>query len=435
MKSPVRLNPASPLLFITLVYFMFSALVPKGFAVVPPPDGGYPNFTTAEGQNALKSLTTGAGNTAVGWSSLLNVTTGSFNTGVGAGTLALNIADSNTATGTAALLLNTTGTENTANGTAALLSNSDGISNSAFGAFALNSNLGGNSNTAVGDRALFLNTTGGFNTATGSFALQANTTGSDNTAVGAGALESNTGSENTAIGSAALLFNNTGAANTAIGFQALLSNKEGSRNTAIGSSALVGNTMGNDNTAIGFGALVNNTTGGNNIALGSSAGAFVTGNHNIHIGHIGFANDSGTIRIGVPANQAATFIAGVSGATVPGGVTVVVDAGGHLGTIVSSQRFKDDIKPMDKGSEAILALNPVTFRYKKELDPNGIPQFGLVAEHVAKVNPDLVARDAKGELYTVRYEAVNAMLLNEFLKEHKRVQEQQAQITALNSRV
>ncbi len=468
MKSPVRLNPVSPLLFMTLIYFTFSALVPKSFAVVPPPDGGYPNFTTAEGQNALKSLTTGAGNTAVGWSSLLNVTTGSFNTGVGAGTLALNIADSNTATGTAALLLNTTGTENTANGTAALLSNSDGISNSAFGAFALNSNLGGSSNTAVGDRTLFLNTTGGFNTATGSFALQANTTGSDNTAVGAGALESNTGSENTAIGSAALLFNNTGAANTAIGFQALLSNNgiantacghqalvsntttdnntangfqalfsntEGSRNTAIGSSALVGNTMGNDNTAIGFGALVNNTTGGNNIALGSSAGAFVTGNHNIHIGHIGFANDSGTIRIGVPANQAATFIAGVSGATVPGGVTVVVDAGGHLGTIVSSQRFKDDIKPMDKGSEAILALNPVTFRYKKELDPNGIPQFGLVAEHVAKVNPDLVARDAKGELYTVRYEAVNAMLLNEFLKEHKRVQEQQAQITALNSRV
>jgi len=452
MKSAIRLNPVSPLLFMTLVYFTFSAPVPKSFAILPPPDGGYPNFTTAEGTNALKNLTSGAANTGLGWSSLLNVTTGSFNTGVGAGTLALNTGDSNTATGTAALLLNTTGTENTANGTAALLSNSDGISNSAFGAFALNSNLGGSSNTAVGDRALFLNTTGGFNTATGSFALQANTVGSDNTAVGAGSLESNTGSENTAIGSATLLFNTTGNHNTAAGFealqinsaddntacgyQALAANTTGSVNTAMGHHALVSNVGGNINTAVGEEALQNNTSGSDNTAVGAGAGSnLTTGSHNIDIGDSGVAGESGTIRIGNNIHHFQAFIAGISGVTVPGGVGVIVDINGHLGTNVSSARFKDEIKPMNKASEDILALKPVTFCYKKELDPNGIPQFGLVAEEVAKVNPDLVARDANGELYTVRYEAVNAMLLNEFLKEHKRVQEQQAQITALNSRV
>jgi hypothetical protein len=449
MKSAIRLNPASPLLFMTLVYFTFSALVPKGLAVVPPPDGGYPNFTTAEGQNALKSLTTGAGNTALGWSSLLNVTTGSFNTGVGAGTLALNIADSNTATGTAALLLNTTGTENTANGTAALLSNSDGISNSAFGAFALNSNVGGSSNTAVGDSALRLNTTGGFNTATGSFALQANTVGSDNTAVGAGSLESNTGSENTAIGSATLLFNTTGNHNTAAGFealqinsaddntacghQALLVNTTGSGNTATGFQALVSTVDGNLNTAVGEQALQNNTSGSDNTALGAGAGnSLITGSHNIYIANSGVA-ESGTIRIGNNIHTTRAFIAGIRGVTVAGGVAVFIDANGQLGTNVSSARFKNEIKPMNKASEAILALKPVTFRYKKELDPNGIPQFGLVAEDVAKVNPDLVARDAKGELYTVRYEAVNAMLLNEFLKEHATVQELKKEIAALKS--
>jgi hypothetical protein len=151
-----------------------------------------------------------------------------------------------------------------------------------------------------------------------------------------------------------------------------------------------------------------------------------TGDDNIDIGNEGVIADAGTIRIGDV--QTATFIAGISGATVAGGVSVIVDAGGHLGTVVSSQRFKADIKPMDKASEAILALKPVTFRYKHELDPDGIPQYGLVAEEVEKVNPALVARDAKGEVYTVRYEAVNAMLLNEFLKQHRKVEQQDATI-------
>jgi hypothetical protein len=159
--------------------------------------------------------------------------------------------------------------------------------------------------------------------------------------------------------------------------------------------------------------------------LGTSAGLnLTTGNNNIDIGNTGVAAESAKIRIGTKGTQVATFIAGISGKTVAGGVGVIIDANGHLGTVVSSARFKDAIKPMDKASEAILALQPVTFRYKRELDPEGIPQFGLVAEQVEKVNPDLVARDEEGKPYTVRYEAVNAMLLNEFLKEHRKVEEQ-----------
>ena len=178
---------------------------------------------------------------------------------------------------------------------------------------------------------------------------------------------------------------------------------------------------------MGDGALFNNTTGNNNIALGLSAGVnLTTGNNNIDIGNNGVADESKTIRIGKQGTQRTTFIAGISGATVPTGVAVIVDSRGHLGTTTSSARFKDNIKPMDKASEAILALKPVTFRYKQDLDPRGIPQFGLVAEDVEKVNPDLVARDEQGKPYTVRYEAVSAMLLNEFLKEHRKVEKLEA---------
>ena len=179
----------------------------------------------------------------------------------------------------------------------------------------------------------------------------------------------------------------------------------------------------------------NGTTGTDNIALGFNAGRnLTTGNNNIDIGNAGRAGEANTIRIGTNGTQSATFIAGINGTAVTG-VAVVVNSNGQLGIVASSQRFKDQIKPMDKASEAILALKPVTFRYKHELDPEGIPQFGLVAEEVDKVNPDLVVRDAQGEPYTVRYEAVNAMLLNEFLKEHRKVQEQEATITQLKSTV
>ena len=228
--------------------------------------------------------------------------------------------------------------------------------------------------------------------------------------------------------------------NTAEGDYALFNLTRGTRNTAIGFQALNTNTTGGNNTAIGFFALQDNTTGRNNIALGFSAGIFTAGDNNINIGNLG-AEESDTIRIGTVAGRGIrefhsnTYIAGISGVTIAGGVPVIIDADGHLGSTTSSERFKDEIKPMDKASEAILALKPVTFHYKKELDPDGISQFGLVAEQVQKVNPDLVARDAEGKVYTVRYEAVNAMLLNEFLKEHKKVEEQQASIAALKSTV
>jgi hypothetical protein len=255
----------------------------------------------------------------------------------------------------------------------------------------------------------------------------------DNTFLGDDALVSNTtGFENTATGHDALSSNTEGGSNTANGSSALFSNTTGLANTANGRGALFSNTTGNTNTAIGQFALLSNTTGSNNIALGSDAGAnHVVGSDNIYIGSHGTFSESRTIRIGDPSTHGRISIAGISGVTVAEGVGVIVDTNGQLGTVVSSERFKDGIKPMDKASEALLALKPVTFRYKHELDPKGIPQFGLVAENVAKVNPDLVARDDLGKPYTVRYEAVNAMLLNEFLKEHHKVEQMQKQIDAL----
>jgi len=344
-----------------LLAFACFAVSPAVAGLSPAPDGCYPNFTTAEGCNALNVLTTGEANTGLGWRALFSVGAGSFNTAVGAGALVLNTGEDNTALGAAAGLLNTTG-------------------------------LG---NVAVGAGALVYNDSGDFNTAIGSAALNLNTTANDNTAVGSGALAVNA----------------IGTGNTGIGRQALLS------------------TTGNGNTALGAFALQNVETGGDNIGLGNGAGqALITGDNNIYIGsNVSSSTESNNIRIGTQGTQMATFIAGISGAMISG-TAVVVNGFGQLGVAPSSKRFKDEIKPMGKTSEAILALKPVTFRYKKEIDSNGVPQFGLVAEEVAKVNPDLVVRDEDGKVYTVRYDVVNAMLLNEFLKEHKTVQEQGAMI-------
>jgi Chaperone of endosialidase len=215
-----------------------------------------------------------------------------------------------------------------------------------------------------------------------------------------------------------------------------LNNTTGNHNTANGFSALAHNTTGGLDTAIGQGALANNTTGSSNIALGASAGTnLTTGSNNIDIGAPGVAGESGVIRMGKSSTATGTFIAGISGKAVASGVGVIVNSSGQLGTVLSSARFKEAIKPMDKASEAVLALKPVTFRYKQELDPDGIPQFGLVAEQVEKVNPDLVVRDEDGKVNTVRYEAVNAMLLNEFLKEHRKVEEQQATILQMKEQI
>jgi hypothetical protein len=345
--------------------------------------------------------------------------------------------NANTAIGSGALVSNTTGSFNAATGVDALQHNTTGGSNTANGANALVSNTTGNDNTAIGNRALISNTTGFQNTAIGSDALFANTTGNSNTAVGLETLLDNTtGFNNTASGQASLLNNTTGSNNTANGDGALYNNTIGATNTAIGANALFSNSTGGANAAVGENALNANTTGTNNIALGASAGSLLTiGNNNIDIGALGVASESNVIRVGKTGVQHNTFIAGINGAIVPGGVPVLVGANGHLGTMLASAGFNDAIQPMDEASETIFALQPVTFPYEKDLDPQGIPQYGLVAEQVEKVNPDLVARDDQGKAYTVRYEAVNAMLLNEFLKEHKKVEAQQATIAELKSTV
>ena len=319
------------------------ALLPGAQAVSPAPDGGYPGGNTAEGQNALLSLSTGTYNTAVGLFSLRSDAGGRFNTAVGAGTLLLDVGDQTTGEGT--------------------------------------------ENTAVGAAALLLNTTGFLNTANGAFALLSNTTGTGNTATGTHAL-----------------FNNT----------------TGGSNTAVGNEALFNNTTGGGNTAVGRGALIGNSSGFGNIALGGNAGINITGNNNIAIGNFGFANADNSIFIGRDIHTDC-HIAGIYNSVLLSGEPVAVTSDGKLGYLPSSARFKRDIEPMGTSSKALLALKPVTFHYKG--DKTNAPQFGLVAEEVAKVNPDLVVRNNKGELHTVRYDAVNAMLLNEFLKEHKQVHE------------
>jgi hypothetical protein len=408
-RSPLRRD-----FFLIAVACFALSPAPKAFGVSPPPDGGYPGGNTAEGQTALFSLTTGSDNTANGVSALSSNTTG----------------NDNTANGASALFSNTTGYENTATGFAALFSNTTGFDNTANGFEALAFNTIGVGNTANGDYALYNNTTGSVNTANGASALYSNTTGYKNTATGLQALFSNTtGFENTVDGYQALYNNTAGSVNTATGLQALFSNTTGYENTATGYDALFSNTTGFGNVANGEGSLNRNTTGSFNIALGYEAGFnLTTGSDNIEIGNKGVAGEANTIRIGKVGTQQAAFIAGISGTAVTG-AAVVVEANGQLGVAPSSQRFKDEIKPMDKASEAILTLKPVTFRYKQEIDPKGSPQFGLVAEEVEKVNPALVARDADGKVYTVRYEAVNAMLLNEFLKEHRKVEEQERKLS------
>ena len=250
---------------------------------------------------------------------------------------------------------------------------------------------------------------------------------------------------NTAEGTQALFSNTTGNANTAIGVGALYENTTGTGNTATGMAALGSNTTGFANTGIGARALLS-ATGNYNVALGDSAGESLTrGDNNIDIGYnvLGAKGESNTVRIG-NTDIRTTYIRGISGQTVVGGGTVFVDSNGKLGTMTTSTRFSDEIKPMDKASEAILTLKPVTFHYKREIDPRSIRQFGLIAEEVEKVDPELVGRDEKGKVYSVRYEAVNAMLLNEFLKEHRKVEqltkdfecklaEQQKQIEALTA--
>jgi hypothetical protein len=340
--------------FVIATLLAWLGLLPNTEAVSPAPDGGYPGGNTAEGQNALLSITSGTYNTAVGLFWLLSNAEGSFNTG-----------SQNTASGAFALLNNTTGGDNTANGFGTLYSNTTGFNN-----------------TAIGFEPLYSNTTGDQNMAIGRSALGFNTTGSNNNALGVGALENN--------------------------------------------------ATGEFNVAIGTSALQDSATGDSNTAIGDSAGSNITGSGNVCIGAgvNGVAGESNITRIRNVYGSVATERA------------VYVTSDNRIGTMASSRRYKDQIKPMEKASEAIHSLNPVSFRYKKEVDPARSLCFGLIAEEVAQINPNLVTPDCEGKSETVHYEAINAMLLNEFLKEHQKVEqlmknfesklaEQQKQIEAL----
>jgi uncharacterized coiled-coil protein SlyX len=358
------------------------ASITTTLAVSPPPDGGYPNQNTAEGEDALFSLTTGAANTALGYHALHDITDSSQNTAIGSNALAVSTAGPNTA----------------------------------VGAYSLNFSTTGVNNTAVGDYSQYSTTTGHDNTSIGYKALEGNTTQNFNTVVGAFALVSGNGSDNVAIGYSAL-------------------GGGGNQNVAIGEYAL--GSYGNQNVAIGYTAM--QFVGGNgNIGIGYGVGGqvnFQQPQNLIYIGTRGVSGESSAIRIGDSGVQTSAFIAGISGVTVPDGVDVVINSSGQLGTLTSSARYKEAIRPMADTSKVVLGLRPVSFSYKKTLDPAESPQFGLVAEEVEKVDPDLVARDSSGRPYSVRYQAVNAMLLNEFQKEHRELEQRTAIIKSQEEKI
>ncbi len=382
MKPIIQFKTTPPLLIPLLVVCF--GLAPMAQAVGPDTDGAIPGSNNGEGIGVLVSRTTGVWNTGTGFEALSQLTAG----------------NQNTATGLRALNNDINGGYNTGTGVYSLFSNTSGFFNSATGAYSLANNTDGFGNTANGYSALYYNTEGGVNTANGYAALYRNTTGNGNTA----------------NGYLALYYNTEGVGNTANGFQALYHNTTGFYNTANGITALAFNTTGEGNTALGYSAGLN-ITGDGNVCIGAGVEGVAGVDDTTWIRNINTTN--------LP------FVAGTNNY-----VTVRM-SDGALGwtAVVSSRRYKEDIKPMDKASEALLALEPVTFRLKGELDPSHRPQWGLIAEEVEKVNPDLVDRNNKGEVESVRYDAVNAMLLNEFLKAHRKVEELEGAVASLAAMV
>jgi hypothetical protein len=379
------------------------------------------DHNTASGLWALFSNTTGLQNTASGYAALYSNTTGNYNTASGVGALNYNISGNyNTASGNETLYHNTTGSYNTASGFDALFANTEGLENTASGFKALYSNITGKFNTASGFDALFSNTTGNWNTASGVEVLYRNTTGVANTASGADALFANT----------------TGEYNTACGFKALYSNTTGINNTACGDHALYMNTDGFENVAYGEFALYS-STGSLNTAIGYGAGRLLTsGSNNTYISNIGVESESNTIRIGEPSEITAFYVAGVKNATVTSGQPVYIGSDGRLGTVPSSRRYKDNIEDIGNASNGLLALRPVTFRYKQAAPDGSKPlQYGLIAEEVAAVFPDAVLYNDSGQPDSVEYHKINAMLLNEVQRQHREIEDLKESLSQLQSLV
>ena len=314
-----------------------------------------------------------------------------------------------------------------------------GTQNLFVGQAAGNTTLTGGYNVGIGLNALFKDTSGAFNVAVGRAALASNLTGSFNTAVGYNALSANaTGGNNSAFGLAALQ-SNTGSGNTAVGTNALRSNITGSDNQAFGLSALTTNTTGLRNVAVGRTALYANTSGSRNVAVGFGAGASqTTGNDNIYLANAGVAGESGQIKIGTVGTHTAATIAGISGATSVGGVAVLVNASGELGTTTSSARFKEDVRDMADASDVLRKLRPVVFRYREDAvgaEEAKTTQYGLIAEEVEQVAPELVANDLDGKPYSVKYHELPALLLNELQKTERTVEAQRQEIALLRARL
>ena len=435
-------------------------------------------FNTASGQSAMLDNTTGSFNVATGAQALNLNTTGIDNTACGVFALQNNLTgDNNVAVGSSALQNNATVSGLTAVGSGALQNNTSGLFNAAFGFDAMQNNTSGGSNTACGYFASMMNTIGGGNTAIGVSALQENTEGMNNTAVGYNALMNNQDSQlvavgsgalqslvngsgsqsvavgfqalnlnvsgnsntavgwsalqsdvtttlgnNTAVGWAGLQFNTLGTDNTALGNATLSANTSGIQNTAVGSIALENNDSGSDNVAVGYDALLNVLTGSNNIAIGSGAGQNVAGaeSNDIYVGNAGVLGESAAIRIGIVGTQTTNFQAGIFGAGPIVGAAVLVDATtGQLGTVASSIRYKENVRDMKEESSAILGLRPVIFNYKA--DATHAEQFGLIAEEVYKIIPQLVVRNVDGLIETVKYHELAILLLNELIKINARL--------------